>query len=118
MTDAMLMFYPFTGIPTIYGTLAEDGECVSHNDVSLLIWFGGSDFIIGGYCLVAFILPFRKYIKLEQKQTESQPDDDKEGLSSIATRITLFSTIMITTTMLCTVIAASYSRAAGTLYHV
>ena len=59
---------------------------VYYKNKSIFIWYGASDFIIGGYCLFSFILPFRKYIKLEQEQEQEQgmqTNTHRDSLSSI-----------------------------------
>ena len=112
MTDGLLIFYPLSGIPNVDGVYTDNIDfCISSYDKSIVIWFGASDFIIGGYCLFAFILPFRKYTKLEQQI--SQINIDRESLSLTARRITVYSTIMIVTTMICTIVVAIFSHTAG-----
>lgn len=113
MIDALLLFYPISGIPGIHGVYNnETGDCVTYSDISMYIWFAGSDFIIGGYCLFAFILPLRKAIKLEQKSDESE-SENPASFSSIAKRISLWSTIMLCSTMICTIMAAIYNPSSG-----
>ena len=49
MTDALLLLYPITGHPLIRGIYKEDtGDCIVIVGKPMLIWFGASDFIIGG----------------------------------------------------------------------
>ena len=43
----------------------------------------------------------------------TRTNDHRESLSSMARRITILSSIMIVTTMMCTVIAATLRHAAG-----
>ena len=113
MIDGLLIFYPLTGIPYVRGDYTRNIDlCLPTFDKSIVISLGASDFIIGGYCLFAFILPFRQYIKLENKQ-RSQTNMDSDNLAFVARRIIVYSTIMIVTTMIATIIAAIYSRTAG-----
>ena len=114
MTDAIFMAYPLSGIPNITAIWNENGGCVTGSDISMYVWFAASDFIIGGYCLFAFIFPLRKQIKLEQKSiSESEPGSESGTFSTIAKRITLWSTIMLISTMICTITAAIYNPSSG-----
>ena len=113
MTDALLLLYPITGHPLVRGVYEQDkGDCIVSIGKSIFIWLGASEFIIGGYCLFAFILPFRHYIKLEREQG-AQINNHRESLSSMAKRIVIFSSIMIFTTMICTIMAATFPNASG-----
>ena len=110
-----------TGLPLLRGVYQQnEGGCIAYVGKSIFIWFGASDFIIGGYCLFAFILPFRHYIKLEKEQQGQgiQTNNYRESLSSIARRIVIFSSIMIVTTKICTISAAIFPDLAGIILAV
>ena len=115
MTDALFILYPLSGIPRFSATYNTEKYCVSDADTSIFIWFGASDLIIGLYFLIVFIYPLRKYIKLEQQSQNENAAVYKErmSLSQIATRIMIYSSIMLITTIICTMIAAIYNQSAG-----
>ena len=106
-SDALFMIFVLsgilTGIPNVQ-SIYIGGQCLPNTDISIYIWFGCADFIIGLYFLFVFVIPLRKYIKVEQEQAANQSETERtarESLSSICRRIVLFSTIMLVTTIVC-----------------
>lgn len=87
--------------------------CIELNiSIICFIWLGISDFVIGLYCLFAFVLPLRKYIKLEQKT--NGPND----LAVLARKILIFSGLMLISTMVITTLAAIFNSIASFVYIV
>eukprot|EP01083_Nonionella_stella_P176887 620216_1 len=94
LSDVLFIIYVLSGIPTIMST-QKDVLCeVIDVSLSVYLWFAINDFVIGTYCLLAFILPLKKYVWLEQQS----PAFDSE-LQHLANRIMIFSGIALVSTM-------------------
>eukprot|EP01083_Nonionella_stella_P003670 10572_1 len=94
LSDVLFIIYVLSGIPTIMSA-QKDVLCeVIEVSLSVYLWFAINDFVIGTYCLLAFILPLKKYVWLEQQS----PAFDSE-LQHLANRIMIFSGIALVSTM-------------------
>ena len=118
LSDVLYLIYSVSGIP-IFDSVHHDASCkIIHVTLSLYIWFAMNDFVIGLYCLFAFILPLRKYIKLANKSNSMHIDVNNNkindpNLRSIATRIMVYSSIALISTMTVTVITAVIKESAS-----
>eukprot|EP01084_Bolivina_argentea_P067695 123231_1 len=92
LSDVLHIIYVLSGIPTII-SLADGALCESDVSLSVYIWFALNDFVIGMYCLLAFILPLRKYVWLEKQDTSPNTSDPE--LQRLAHRIMIFSGIAL-----------------------
>ena len=93
-----------------------NGQCVPDLGLPIYIWWGTSDCIIGLYFLIAFVLPLRKYIAIEQEQYTDKTKVQRaaqESLSSLCRKIVIFSSIMLITTILCMIISAIWDVVNG-----
>ena len=109
MTDALFMLYIISGIPKIASIYDKDENCMPLIDKSVYIWFGLSDLVIGVYFLIIFIYPLRKYVEMESDHDQTTFNQSDDSLSKIAKRIMKFSSIMIITTLIATIIVVIYS---------
>eukprot|EP01083_Nonionella_stella_P026622 73324_1 len=108
LTDVLFVIYVSSGIPTIIST--QNGVVCELIDVSFLvyIWFGINDFVIGMYCLLAFIFPLKKYLLLERQDVTptASPNTIDSELRHLVNRIMIFSGIALVSTMAFTVISS------------
>eukprot|EP01083_Nonionella_stella_P312702 1119407_1 len=104
LSDVLYIIYVVSGIPTILSV--QNGVLCQVIDISLpvYIWFAMNDFVIGMYCLLAFILPLRKYVWLEKQDTSPNTSDPE--LQRLAHRIMIFSGIALVSTMAFVVISS------------
>ena len=111
-SDIFFMFF------VIFGAMHFEGiwtgiTCIEINiNPIIFMWLGFSDFVIGTYCLFVFVLPLRKYIKLERTTSNSNE------LATIAKKITIFSSLMLITSMMATIISAIASYTASFVYTI
>ena len=119
-TDILFMIYVMSGIPRFDAIWSEHGHCITDADISIHIWFVGSDFVIGLYFLIVFIYPLRKYMKIEQEHQQENKSVYKYrvSLANIARRIIIFSTLMLATTIICVLIAATVPVLGGMSHFV
>eukprot|EP01084_Bolivina_argentea_P058170 106223_1 len=117
-SDVLYLLYAISGLPTLIVS-QENTICKpSHISKSLFIWFGINDFIIGLYCLFVFIMPLRKYIALEDTETNNTTTHNKNQseLKPLVTKIMIFSSIALISTMIVTLISAIANEAGGILF--
>eukprot|EP01084_Bolivina_argentea_P248025 414888_1 len=97
----------------IDSTYSDQGRCIADVHISVYIWFGVSDFVIATYCLIAFIFPLRKYMKITDENR-----DIINNLSGSPKRIIIYSSIMLISTMLITIITAAVEGTGGLLFGI
>ena len=107
-TDGLWILYVLVAVSwdTIKFSSNHDqtGNCGPDVDKSIFYWFGVSDTVIGVYFLVLFIGPLRQIAKMEPE------------ISIYIKKIIWFSSIMMITTIIVTVIVAAYPHHACMLY--
>eukprot|EP01083_Nonionella_stella_P074026 200586_1 len=126
-SDIFFIIYVVSGIPTI--TAEQDGPLchVIYIPLHVYIWFAMNDFVIGTYCLLAFIVPLKKYIWLEAQQDnlpdvrknaspEARPKHSSSELHDLAKRIMTFSGIALVSTMTVTVMASIVPKSGAVLF--
>eukprot|EP01083_Nonionella_stella_P142963 443367_1 len=124
LSDVLWIVYILSGIPTITAVqksvLCTMGDCPLH----VYIWFAMNDFVIGIYCVLAFIMPLRKYVWLEESEMDNSNTDIKQvqtqhaELRSLAIRIMLYSSVALVSTMIITAIASVVSESSGVLFAI
>eukprot|EP01084_Bolivina_argentea_P067694 123230_1 len=129
LSDVLYIIYVVSGIPTILSV--QNGVLCQVIDISLpvYIWFAMNDFVIGMYCLLAFVLPLRKYVWLEhQEKMENRTNGDNGGsptpnasdseLQELTTRIMIFSGIALISTIAVSVISSVVNASGAVLFPI
>eukprot|EP01083_Nonionella_stella_P187388 688421_1 len=90
LSDVLYIVYLVSGIPTIVSI--QSGVLCQVIDISLTIyvWFAMNDMVIGIYCLLAFILPLRKYVWLEKQDTKNNASSDASNSSIVKVQSAYF----------------------------
>eukprot|EP01083_Nonionella_stella_P033010 90370_1 len=114
ISDLLWIVYILSGIPNIKAEQASVLCKATSVPLYLYIWFAMNDFVIGLYCLLAFVLPLRKYVWLEQQQKQQKSTD----LRCITLRIMVYSSIALFSTMMFTVIASAVNESGGVMFAI
>eukprot|EP00483_Globobulimina_turgida_P001937 UN01939 len=126
MSDVLYILYILSGIPIIISAQNEVLCALTEVSLSVYIWFAMNDFVIGCYCLFAFIVPLRKYVLLEgdgeeytvTKDAEIQKTNNNSELKTLITRIMIYSSIALVSTMITTVVSSIVHESAGPLFGI
>eukprot|EP01083_Nonionella_stella_P033009 90369_1 len=114
ISDLLWIIYIVSGIPTIKAEQTNVLCYATNVPLRIYIWFAMNDFVIGLYCLLAFVLPLRKYVWLEQQQKQQKSTD----LRCITLRIMVYSSIALFSTMMFTVIASAVNESGGVMFAI
>ena len=86
---------------------------INHVPQIIIIGYGLLDFIIGLYCLIVFVLPLRKILKIEQQTTSNIKLTDQLSLNMIVKKILIYSSTSLISTMIFVLISMKFNQAAG-----
>ena len=115
ISDLLLIIVVAADLANIKTRVNRDLLCIPKGPKWIYIWYAFNDFVIGVYCLLAFILPLINYIKLENDMNSSsnqqstnfndihiETSKHSTTVTTIAKKIIIYNSIALICTMLST----------------
>jgi len=129
VSDVLFVLAGMIGIPAIDGyTNGEVCFVGPGTSIVIFVWFAVNDVVIGVYCMLVFVLPLRKLIKVERELERVSSSVEyythnngkheiaqKRSMESVARRILIFSAIALMTSVMSVPLSAKFKQAAFTI---